>query len=226
MVNLIRTTSRLWMPRCTEMHGIKLTKRFLSWARWKQINHQPRPQPPLQPFPSKFMDMRRTVFASLCLSLAAAPQSSAFAATVAKVSMNASEKVGTQSAGWACLPSGTLHARDFASDDDLVGWLEAADNGRAGDKPLTDMYSELHVTLQSIKAKLCAKSYGMFGLGDKRSLSGTAEFGFDWTATTKIGTSKSGRVVITVSHDKKSAVPPPDYARDAVTQLAAQHLVP
>lgn len=66
---------------------------------------------------------------------------------------------------------------------------------------------ELAIDLKSIDAKLCAKGYGMFGTGDRRSMSGEVRFAFDWTLTPATGNLRTGRMLVTVKLKKSEGQP-------------------
>lgn len=89
-------------------------------------------------------------------------------------------RAGLMKAGKLCLPSGVLRVSDFVSSDRE---LRAITEQAIRENPNASKYSEqsnVEIKLTAIDASLCAKSYGMFGLGDRRSLSGRTTFKFLW----------------------------------------------
>jgi hypothetical protein len=149
--------------------------------------------------------------AAALLSLApatAGPIESGHSPTVVSdLSIPLSAPAGMLGSGMLCLPKGRARLSDFVSSKSefsrLVtdAFLEYASG--AG----SDHLSNVRVTLISIESKLCNKSYGMFGLGDKRAHSGKVSFGFDLVVRrasgSEIGVTK--RIMLTI--DKKSAQP-------------------
>lgn len=95
-----------------------------------------------------------------------------------------SQSIGPLRAGQLCMPRGALRGTDLVRDDREFALLvrqtldDRASRGLPsfgdGAAPLI----ELH--LHSANVKLCAKSWGMFGMGDTKSLSGDADFTFTW----------------------------------------------
>lgn len=82
-------------------------------------------------------------------------------------------------AGLACLPNGKLRLRDFAPSPLLARDMLAETLGKAEAEGRAA--SRLSVTLQGLEGKLCARDYGVFGRGDRQSLSGVVTFNFAWT---------------------------------------------
>ncbi|MFM6830630.1 MAG: hypothetical protein ACKOVA_09920 [Novosphingobium sp.] len=92
--------------------------------------------------------------------------------------------VGPIRAGTLCLPKGSMRGSDLVSDEGQFALLvrqvldERAARGQRslGDGAVPGI--ELH--LKAAAVKLCAKSWGMFGMGDTKSLSGDVQFSFAW----------------------------------------------
>ena len=90
-----------------------------------------------------------------------------------------SASAGVLRAGLLCLPSGSAQVADFVSSeaefqrvlDEVVDPLVAS-----GKRQLVPIRS---VRLSALDAKLCARGYGVFGLGDKVSHSGTVQVSFE-----------------------------------------------
>ncbi len=168
----------------------------------------------------------------LSIATAAAMLISSGAATAASVKSRnlvaGSEKVGGVSAGWACLPSGRLHARDFVDDDadmaDIINSLmtEKAENRRM-EAVEASAYSSLRIDLVQIKAKLCAKSYGVFGLGDKKSMSGKSQFTFNWEIVD--GMYHAGNTTIEVISDNNSPMTTRQIFRQSIKLLLDRHIL-
>lgn len=90
-----------------------------------------------------------------------------------RVSPEAQAAGVAQKAGMLCLPNGSLRLRDFMPS------AEAAQAELVAAHPLAE---ELTVTLSGMGGKLCARDYGMFGLGKRQSFTGEVSFRFEWTA--------------------------------------------
>ena len=94
----------------------------------------------------------------------------------AKLEIASGETVGMVSAGMLCLPKGILRVRDFVWDDeDLTSVLrEALAELHTGQRQdgLSWSPRAISVTLTGIRAKLCARKWGVFGTGDTKSLAG------------------------------------------------------
>ena len=84
----------------------------------------------------------------------------------------------SRAAGLLCLPNGSLHLNDFMPSAEAAhAVLSAAlPRGDAARQP------ELIVTLSGIGGKLCARDYGMFGMGKRQSFTGSVSFRFEWSA--------------------------------------------
>lgn len=97
-----------------------------------------------------------------------------------RVELPFDERAGSMKAGKLCLPSGVLRVSDFvASDRAFWSITEQAIHGNPNASDFLKQ-SSIDLKLAAIDASLCAKNYGMFGLGDRRSFSGRATFKFTW----------------------------------------------
>jgi len=117
-------------------------------------------------------------------------------------------------AGLACFPNGKLRLRDFTASP-LVArdTLSAAlVQGEAGHP------SVVSVTLLGMEGKLCARDYGVFGRGDRQSLSGAVTFRFGWTQDGGASHTAS----IRVESDRREAIPPAELFDRALADLAHQ----
>ena len=109
-----------------------------------------------------------------------------------------SNGAGIVSGGLACFPSGRLHISDFVRSEgefrELVNEAFQADqNSPRGS--IIDR-TQVSISLKAVNAKLCARGYGVFGMGDRRSLSGNSKFVFDWTYRVSTDVTKTGTTEI------------------------------
>jgi hypothetical protein len=91
---------------------------------------------------------------------------------------------GIAKAGMLCLPSGRLHVSDFVEDpDDFVSQARAAFSPVSTElRPGRAVPARtLRVSLEGVAASLCARKFGVFGRGDRQSMSGSADFHFTWS---------------------------------------------
>lgn len=90
------------------------------------------------------------------------------------------DSAGQARAGKLCFPNGKLHISDFVRSQQAFRQLVDDENqersGSAASNPQTSDQTEISLT--SVKASLCAKNWGAFGMGDRRSLSGKVTFNF------------------------------------------------
>jgi hypothetical protein len=131
--------------------------------------------------------------------------------------------VGPLRAGKLCLPNGKVRVRDFISGQSAFGSMvtEAMDDLDSARKArLSALKTPVSVHLVGIKAKLCARDWGAFGYGDRRSLAGEAAFTFE------LGTAQQGSPVVT-KHEVAlklkgaEALPPSEILQAALNQLLA-----
>lgn len=91
--------------------------------------------------------------------------------------------VGRMSAGKLCLPSGVVRVSDIvANQRELKLVAQAAADEVITELPATAPRTSLRVaiSIEGIDAKFCQRKYGAFGMGDRRSLTGHANFEFAW----------------------------------------------
>jgi len=113
----------------------------------------------------------------------ATEQSKPLEVASAKILIPRNQKVGSLKAGSLCFPRGSLKITDFVSGErDLINRMESIlvdDDGRE----FTHHYpigAKIHLYLIGLDSHLCAKSWGVFGLGDTKSLSGNIRAEFYW----------------------------------------------
>lgn len=140
-----------------------------------------------------------------------------------KVEFPLTNKVGGLQAGQLCFPKGSLRGTDFVADEDEFDFLvrQALDEQSGQDSaPLgTSAAPRIAVHLKSAAVKLCAKSWGMFGLGDTKSLSGTANFTFAWR---KDGQGTLATETIALEVNVKDRLTAPAILRRAVITLLSR----
>lgn len=137
--------------------------------------------------------------------------------------VNAHANAGIMKAGTLCLPSGRLHVSDFIAGNDFKSQVQQAlalPNGELRTEP-PQSSRMLKIDLEGVEASLCARKYGMFGLGDRQSMSGAADFHFAWSA----GRTGSAAVVtrsetIHLEVRKNEAKPAVQFLSDALNVLA------
>lgn len=125
-------------------------------------------------------------FAAICLSLAATSAPAFAASSQLTVDFPLTSKVGPLKAGQLCLPKGSVKGTDFISDQGqfalLVRQLLDAPNAMRSTSLGDGAAPRIDLHFTALAVKLCAKSWGAFGLGDTKSLSGKTEFTFSWRA--------------------------------------------
>lgn len=102
------------------------------------------------------------------------------------VSLAFDATAGTAKAGMLCMPNGRFRVADFVvSDSEFSARAREAllPRADAAKREKSAAIERLRITLDRIDASLCARKYGAFGLGDRRSLSGQIEFEFSWSVT-------------------------------------------
>lgn len=130
--------------------------------------------------------------------------------------------VGTRAAGLLCLPSGRLVLEDFVPDQDA--FKEQVDREIALKRPLfTQPFAISSVVLVRIESKLCAKDYGVFGTGNKRTLYGSAKFSFEHTAV-RNGSLQKGLSVIEVVTQSKDGLTLPEITSRAIKLVSTKLL--
>lgn len=110
------------------------------------------------------------------------------------------QSVGPLRAGQLCMPKGALRGTDLVRDDQEFALLvrQALDDlASRGASSLGDGTApRIDVHLKAVAVKLCARSWGMFGLGDTKSLSGDAEFTFSWRLTGTVGSPNNEKIIV------------------------------
>lgn len=129
------------------------------------------------------------------------------------------DAAGVVSAGLACFPSGRLRIADFVRSESA--FRDAVRDAFSGDPnaPRLNGKATISVALKSIDARLCARGYGVFGMGDRRSMSGESKFAFDWTYQPNEGDLKMGSTQVIIKLKKSEAQPV-----DAILMLALARL--
>ena len=126
--------------------------------------------------------------------------------------------VGPVRAGLLCLPKGSLRGRDFVrSERDLAKMVRQAASELDGHGQAFD---GLQIHFQALRVKLCAKSWGVFGMGDTQALSGKADFVFAWRGSDVPAATQVSRLQIDL--DKDDAMPPDDIMQEALSRLLVQ----
>lgn len=127
--------------------------------------------------------------------------------------------VGPVRAGLMCLPNSKLRGRDFVrSQKDLTLLVQQVASEQEADG---HRLNDVEINFKGLSVKLCAKSWGVFGTGDRQDLSGEANFVFDWSGGSPPVTGpRTVRLEIKVG--KGEAMPSNDIMREAVNQLLAR----
>ncbi|CAM8636318.1 MULTISPECIES: hypothetical protein [Sphingobium] len=127
--------------------------------------------------------------------------------------------VGPVRAGLLCLPKGTVRGKDFVrSQRDLARMVRQAASEQNG---TGRAFADLQIHFQGLRVQLCAKSWGVFGMGDTQALSGKADFVFAWSRGP--GTPAEKQVFrLQIDLSKNDAMPPDDIMREALNRLLLQ----
>lgn len=137
--------------------------------------------------------------------------------------MQLSRSVGPLRAGQFCLPKGSITGADFISDTQQFDLLmrQTLDAQAPANKVSLGSGSapKIEVHLKSAAVKLCAKSWGMFGMGDTKSLSGKAAFTFTWK---KDGQKALAVETIALEVNGKERLTAPAILRRAVNVLCGR----
>lgn len=128
--------------------------------------------------------------------------------------------VGPLRAGQFCLPKGSITGADFIPDtqqfDLLMRQTLDAQSPAAQLSLGTSSAPKIEVHFKSAAVRLCAKSWGMFGMGDTKSLSGKADFTFAWK---KDGQGAIASETIALEVNAKDRLTAPAILRRAVAIL-------
>jgi hypothetical protein len=131
--------------------------------------------------------------------------------------------IGPLRAGQLCLPKGSVRGSDLIADGnqfDLLVRQVLEEQASGGQSSLGNgAVPKVEVHLRSAAVKLCAKSWGMFGMGDTKSLSGDVEFTFAWK--------RDGQAALSVAKiafkvNGKDRMTAPTILRRAVMSLLKQ----
>lgn len=153
------------------------------------------------------------LLAALALLVNDAPAISSATPIKASIDFPLDDVVGPVRAGKLCLPNGKLKGSDFVtSPRDLQLLIEEV---LAAKQDNQRVRSALEVRLAAMQVKLCARSWGAFGIGRRPNLAGESRFSFEIVGP---GGSKTP-VPITITLDGKSAMTPDQIAREAVRRL-------
>jgi hypothetical protein len=86
--------------------------------------------------------------------------------------------VGSRAAGKLCLPNGKLRRRDFLYGEEDAQWT--LDRMLAQRGVSEAKRGRIDVALTGIAVKLCARDWGVFGHGDRETLTGTVRTTWGW----------------------------------------------
>jgi hypothetical protein len=129
--------------------------------------------------------------------------------------------VGPVRAGLLCMPNSKLHGRDFLrSQKDLALLIQRMLSERKAD-PFLAGINNFQINFQMLRVKLCARSWGVFGTGDTKALSGRAEFTFAWSID-RDAAAKKTISRFTIELDKAHAVPADEIMDAALNRLLDQ----
>ena len=124
------------------------------------------------------------------------------------ISLPASAVVGSRRAGNLCFPNGSLRVSDFVRsttefDEMAQSAFSRRSSFQAGRALLN--HGAIVITLKSMGARMCAKGYGLWGTGDRQSLSGNVSFQFGWSYTPTSSTPRTGSRTIEIKLSGKEA---------------------
>ncbi|MFM9934950.1 MAG: hypothetical protein ACKVOL_01990, partial [Novosphingobium sp.] len=130
------------------------------------------------------------------------------------------DHAGQRRAGLLCMPNGGMKVRDFVSSN--FAFKSIVDQALQDMKPKAAVLvadgTTLTISLKGIKAKLCARSWGAFGKGDRVSLTGTATVTFDWSVVRPSREHHAtAEVTLDVAHADAAA--PEEILRQTVNRL-------
>lgn len=131
------------------------------------------------------------------------------------------ESAGQARAGKLCFPNGKLHVSDFVRSQQafrqLVDDKNQEDSRSASSN--TDSSVQTEISLTFVKASLCAKNWGAFGMGDRRRLSGKVAFNFTLTTTASNEPSLPTHRQIELHTDGNEGRSTEDYLDNAISIL-------
>lgn len=129
-------------------------------------------------------------------------------------------RVGHLRAGKLCLPNAALYFDDFyVSKSRLIELVYLAVHNLTAGKFKSKVEAEgLNIRLVDVDAKLCARSWGMFGSGARDQLSGSVHLAFQWSfGSAPLGDQQS----LDVDVPSSEARPKEAIARLTVDQIIA-----
>lgn len=126
------------------------------------------------------------------------------------------------SAGIVCLPKGKMKAADLLGGDDfgtslgssLLKFLEIHPEFIWSDK-----FSELSVYFKGVSGKICNKSFGVYGLGNRNSFVGEISFKYEWIAHDSRGDVRSGLTSVGRSYSGSNAASISQMYRNSIDDL-------
>lgn len=150
---------------------------------------------------------------ALALLASDAPAAPPPATIKAAIGFPLEDIVGPVRAGKLCLPNGKLKGSDFlTSPRDLQLLIEEVLAARPTDERVRPV-SEVRLT--ALQVKLCARSWGAFGIGRRPNLAGESRFSFELVGPDGTMTP----VPVTITLDGKSAMTPGQIVQEAVRRL-------
>lgn len=142
------------------------------------------------------------------------------------VAMALDRRTGIAGAGLACLPQGVTTGRQFVADGEEFSAMVRSELAELSPAIVARLpfagAGHGEIALAGIESKLCARGYGVFGRGDTKSLSGSARFSFDWSATRAGASPRTGSSRIELRLGKHDALTPPGWLRLALRRLFAE----
>ena len=132
-----------------------------------------------------------------------------------------STAVGSLRAGKLCLPHGKMRVRDFVSGQSAFGLMlsqAVAELNSERQTQLSILSPLVSVHLVGISAKLCAKNWGVFGLGDRSSLAGDAAFTFEFSIN-RNGERAIAQHQVALKLKANDAQPPAEILNNALSEL-------
>ena len=131
------------------------------------------------------------------------------------------DHAGQRRAGLVCMPNGGFHIRDFISGESAFHELvdQVLNEAKTKAAPLLANRTVLSISLISINSKLCARSWGVFGQGDRVSLTGTARMTFDWLVARSGSTRRENtEIVLDVARSDAAST-------DQILRMATERLL-
>lgn len=126
-----------------------------------------------------------------------------------------SDGAGILKAGLLCIPKGRARVADFVPSE--AAYRRIFEDA-AYDKGEASSLAANWPTLTRIDANLCAKGFGVFGMGDKRSMSGRVSFTFQFSEGAGQVRAPSMKTVL-VDRTAREAIPTEQYLPLAIKSL-------